>query len=206
MKLPKPQRNLSHPTERPYINDHYSVIEEKAIKNWENPIILQELLFELNRRKTEWAIDLRNKIKEKLEELESECFRFPRTDTEIGSGELEIKDRKTKGLLQAAGYARGQKAFKIGLDKVSRRAILDSVYTKTIPKNLKIDDIEKWGKRNTGQRLKMMVYSLAHFVNQERRNYRGDYRISISDGRSDLKYLKAEYYDGEYDWIYPKTN
>jgi hypothetical protein len=62
------------------------------------------------------------------------------------------------------------------------------------------------GKPHTGQRLKMIVYSIASFVNQERRNNRGDYRLSISDGKSDLKYLKIKFYDNsKYDWIYPKT-
>jgi hypothetical protein len=145
MRLARTKSDSYHSNNRPYINDSYYVIEEIAIENWENPLILQNLLLELNRRSSDFALDLRSQIEEKLEELRSECFRFPRTDTKIGLGELEIKDRDKKGLLQIVGYARGQKAIDMGLDRGLRRAILEDVYIKNLPKGIDINDIDKWG-------------------------------------------------------------
>lgn len=203
-KLPRPKTTKpAKGKNRPYMNLSYYQIKECAIESWENPMVLSELYSELTLRTTDFAADLSDKLEARLEELK--CFRFPKTDNEIGLGELAIKYREEKGLLQAVGYARGQRAIDMGLNNRSRRLILGEIYTKSIPKYVDIDNVEKRGKPRTSQRLREIVYSIAHFVNQERRNPRGDYSTSISDGKSDLKYLKKAFYDGVYDWIYPKS-
>jgi hypothetical protein len=194
--------NVTRQNERPYFYHKYYAIEEMANENWENPGVLQTLLFELSFRNTKYSIKLKDQIKNQLEELALECFPFPSTELTGDNDEIVIIDRKKKGLLLAVGYKTGV----YGLHKVPRRKILDSLYTKEIPKNTGIKDIKKWGGPGSSARLKEIVYSLARFTKQEKGNPRGDYRISIAEREADLKYLKKKYYDNSrYDWIYPKT-
>jgi hypothetical protein len=189
-------------SERPFIKEYYPALKEIAFENWDDPKVLSKIGYELQFRTKLNVYSLINKIKERLKELESECFRFPSTELKGHSGEMIIKDRQRKGLLLAVGYKTGM----YGLHKEERREILDSLYTKEIPKNTAIKNINLWGKPKTGTRLKEVVYSLARFTKQEKVNPRGDYTTSISERESDLKYLKKKYYDNSrYDWIYPKT-
>jgi len=172
-------------------------------ENPDDPDSLERLQICLERERTDFEIKLTAIVDKRLDQLFiDDCFPFPSTDTPIEHGEIDIINREAKGLLRQAGYARGQKAIDMGLDNNSRRVILENVYLKSIPQQIEVDDMEKWGTPNTGQRLKEIVYSIARFVNQERRNNRGNYEMAITDGRNDLKYLKIKHYNGRYDWTY----
>lgn len=177
-------------------------LREILYSKWDEPFDLQEIYDELLLENTDFAMNLKCEIEERLEELESECFKFPSTELTGKSSEMEIIDRQQKGLLLAVGYKTGL----YGLHEEPRRKILDSLYTKKIPKNTGVKDVEKWGEPNTSTRLKQIVYSLAWFTKQEKANLRGDYSTSISEREADLKYLKKKYYDNSrYNWKYPKT-
>jgi len=175
-----------------------------AVENWNNPYTLKEIYSELYlyRTKKKPVLDLISLVEERLLKLESECFRFPSTELSGDSDEMKIVDGQQKGLLLAIGYKTGL----YGLHETPRRKILDSLYTKEIPKYTAVKNIKVWGKPRTSIRLKEIVYSLARFTKQEKANPRGDYTTSILEREADLKYLKKKYYDNSrYDWIYPKT-
>lgn len=202
MRLIENMPNTISQNERPYLSYPYHALEAITNENWENHQTLQELFYELQFRKTKFALFLKQQIKEQLEELKSDCFRFPSTELTGNSGEMKIIDRQQKGLLLAVGYSTGM----YGLHEQPRRKILDSLYTKEIPKNTAVSNINLWGEPKTSTRLKEIAFSLARFTKQEKANPRGDYSTSISEREADLKYLKKKYYDNSrFDWIYPKT-
>ena len=205
-KLLELQSDALNSRRTPFAKELKSKIEEKleylVESNWNEPLALQEMFAELDLKKTEFAINLKWVIENRLQELESECFQFPSTELIGKSNEMEIVDRQQKGLLLAVGYKTGL----YGLLEEPRRIILDSVYLKQIPRNTGVKDIERWGDPKTGTRLKQIIYSLAWFTKQEKANPRGDYSTSICEREADLKYLKKKYYDNsKYDWKYPRT-
>jgi len=173
--------------------------------NRNEPRILQNMRDQLLLEDSDFADILYVEVNDRLEELESECFPFPKTEI-FGICKLKIVNRQKKGLLLAVGYETGQKALDKGIDKKLRQARLDDLYTAEIPRNTEVKDIKRWGDPETSTRLCAIVYEIAHLTKQEKGNTWGDYRISISDREADLKYLKKKYYDNSrYDWKYPKT-
>jgi len=187
--------------QRPYIYEHRPELRKITLENWDNLDVLSSVKTELQfRSKRKPILNLVSQIEQRLRELES--FPWVSTKAVVGSGKLEIKDWDKTGLLSAAGYETGAN----GLDEKSRRDILDAVYTQEIPANFKMTDLKKWGKPKTGTRLKKLADCLASFTRNEKRNYTGDYSVSISERETDLKYLKKKYYNGRYDFGFPNTN
>jgi hypothetical protein len=187
--------------ERPYINEQRPELRKIFQENKDNLDVLLNIKIELQfRSKRKPVLNLAAQIEQRLKELES--FQWVSTEAKIGNGKLDIINWNKTGLLSAVGYETGVN----GLDEKSRRNILDSVYFCEIPKNLKLADLNSWGKPETCARLKKLVDCLASFTRNEKRNYTGDYSISISERETDLKYLKRKYYDGKYDFGFPKTD
>ena len=187
--------------ERPYINEHRPELRRIILENWDNLDVLLKIKTELQfRNKRRPILNLVAQIEKRLQELES--FRWVSTKVNISGGKLSIIDWEKTGLLSAVGYKTGIN----GLDEKSRRNILDSIYFCEIPKTFKITELDKWGKPETGTRLKKLADCLASFTRNEKRNYTGDYSISISEREADLRYLKREYYDGKYDFGFPNTD
>ncbi|CAN5332795.1 hypothetical protein BH10ACI2_BH10ACI2_02980 [soil metagenome] len=175
-------------------------IRNIIFENWDEPTSLVEFQSHLGRDRTQFEIELNEEIDARLEKLSKDCFRFPSTDTEIGGGEIEIRDWQEKGLLRAIGYT----CENGGPVESERRSLLSELYLKDIPSNTGVVELESWGERGKSARLKKIVYSLANFTNQERRNWRGDYTQSVAKRRADLKYMKKRHYDNsKHDWINP---
>lgn len=176
-----------------------AIIKEIIYSKWSNHVALKQMLSKISPEKTNFATEISLMIIERLKEV---SFRFPSTElTGEGFPEMKIIDRQKNGLLLAVGYKTGL----YGLHNEPRRKILNDLYQGEIPKDTGLIGIEKWGRPRTRTRLKEIVYQLAHFTKQEKKNYRGDYSTSISEREADLKYLKKKYYDGVYDFEYPKT-
>lgn len=191
----------------PYAKDLKAQIEDRLTEiiheNWKDRQFLETVEIDLLNEEAEFALVLRIDVRKRLIELRNDSFRFPTTRAEIGYGEISIHDWQEDGLLSAAGYVTGRS----GLERDSRIKILESLYLKGIPRNTGVKNIEEWGMPRTATRLKKLVDSLASFTRQEKRNWRGDYSISISERELDLKFLKKTYYDGVYDlkWRFPHT-
>ncbi|WP_193211146.1 hypothetical protein [Luteolibacter marinus] len=100
----------------------------------------------------------------------------------------------TSGVLSFLGYSVG----KSGLLAGPRRAILRYVYLKRLPAVSSAEYMAEWGRAETGNRLCKLANSIASFArNAKRRNAK--LSKAISDWKSDLAWLKKEYYDGNYD-------
>jgi len=192
----------SSTTSRQYISTTFYDLESLAHDNWDNPRFLETISTELTHRSTDFAIKLQSKVVFRLDELAKDSFRFPSTEIGIGFGELNIEDWSQIGLLSAVGYVTGRN----GRSTIERRSLLRDVFERSIPQNTNVENVIEWGFPRTSQRLRKLVHSLAAFVRQEKRNYRGDYSVSISEREADLAYLKKKYYDNtKFDWKYPVT-
>jgi hypothetical protein len=163
--------------------------------------LLQDLQTELLLEGTKYSIELSQKIELRLRELES--FRWVSTEAKIGCGNLDTSNWKKDNLLSLLGYKSGY----YGLTDEARIAILVDAYTKPIPKNILpfLENVKEWGMPNRATRLKKIADSIAGVVRSEKRSVTKDYSLSIYERESDLAYLKEEYYDGVYDFPYPKT-
>lgn len=201
---------------RPDIHKKNLELRNFSYANWENQSVLKRILGELNFRKTTPAIQLKNKIEKRLEELELENRKklylrqlktnknsknsesFPWVSTEVGFGfeKIDVSGWKKNDLLSKMGYKTGNYS---DLNIETRRAILYKVYKEEIPKKIAnlFEDIESWGIPNSSTRLRKIAESIALVIrNEKMHSY--DYTVSISERESDLADLKKKYYDGKY--------
>jgi hypothetical protein len=187
---------------RPYIDKLSRELKQIAGENWDDLVVLSQLLVELLFRKRRMAVILRGQIVERIIEIQRERFPWPSTEVSIGSGRLDGTDWPKESLLSFMGYRTGQK----GADEESRRAILDFIYTRNVPNVNSVEYMRKWDRQNTGKRLLQMARSLANFVKNEKRKDPFAYAVSIAEREADLAYLKKKYYIGRYDFTWPRTD
>jgi hypothetical protein len=187
---------------RPYIDKYNLELKQAAEENWDNLVVLSQILVELLFRRKRLAATLRSQVVGRIIEIQMESFPWPSTDVSIGTGKLDGADWPKESLLSFMGYRTGQK----GADEDSRRAILDFIYTRNVPSVNSVEYMRKWDRPYTGKRLLQMARSLANFVKNEKRKDPFAYAVSIEEREADLEYLKWTYYVGRYDFTWPQTD
>lgn len=127
-------------------------------------------------------------------------FRWP--DTDVGDhsshrGTVEVTQEV--GVLKSIGYQVGLHAIPLH----ERRRLLSRVFEHDLTMELERSYLNEWGGARSSLRLKKLAHTIASLTrNMKRRN--GD-APSIEDWEADLAYLKRRYYDGKYDFPWPKS-
>lgn len=188
--------------QRPYIDYYNAHLRRLADENWDDLHVLSLILAELLFRRKRHAVTLRQRVVARIIELQLESFAWPSTEAPAGVGSLDGSAWPKESLLSYMGYRTGMR----GADEESRRDILDFVYAQEVPNVNSAEYMKKWGRPRTGQRLRQMAVSLANFVKNEKRRDPFAYALSIEEREADLAYLKAKYYAGRYDFVWPRTD
>ena len=188
--------------ERPYIRQYINDLEDIVEENWDNGSVLFEVFSELDFRKPrKRPRELRKRILERLLELADEFFHWPTTMASSGDGSIEAEKWPKTGLLSYLGYHVG----KTGLPTIKRREILDQAYKDNLPTVNNSIYMAQWGEPRSSIRLKKIAESIAAFCRNQKRRDDQIKSAAIADWESDLAYMKAKYYDGNYDFQWPRT-
>lgn len=189
---------------RPYIQLTWIDLHKKAVDHYEDIDYLQEILVELQFRRTNKARNLYREIANHVAELSAQdlyTFRWPSTAINQDSSHAlsGTHFNYEEGLLKYMGYTVGQQ----GAYRNQRREVLNYVYNGILPKVRSQEYMDEWGKPQTAERLQKMANSLASFVRNARRRQNADFRQAIQEWEEDLAYLKEQYYDAS-DFRWPE--
>lgn len=188
---------------RPYITLSFNELESITDAKWSNAEVLEKIHHELKFRSRKKAQALRERIAQRLTELQPISV-FP-TATVIASSQnplpSEVFTGET-GLLRQYGYKVGVN----GLSESQRRRILDSVLLEPFPFVNDTAYLREWGKPNTAQRLQKLANCIATFARNAKRRRLSSHSESIQDWEADLAYLKRTYYDGRFDFRWSQTD
>ena len=162
--------------------------------------ILQELQFRSTKRSREVRLLILNRRARLIEE----SFKWPTTAAPGGSGALaeETVFQNPQGVLGYLGYQVGR----AGRLPESRKEILDWVYKNPLPFVNSAAYMGEWGQPISGPRLRKTAESIAAFCRNAKRNDPSRRGVAITDWEDDLAYLKRTYYDGRYDFVWPRTD
>lgn len=185
---------------RPLIEYWWPQLRDLHIKRYDDPAGLQEILVELLFRHSDGALDLREQVVLRLVELSEESFLWPTTDTPDGDGTLDGIEWPQEGLLSFLGYHVGQN----GVRADDRRAILDSTYKGSLPNVNSAEYMASWEAPGSADRLRKLAESLAAFCRNQKR--RDPSAVAVREWEADLEYLRHEYYDGRYSFVWPRTD
>ena len=189
-------------SKRPYIQLRLEELKRIADAQWSNVQVLEKIHHELKFRSRKKAQALRERIAQRLTNLQPISV-FPTSTVTTGSQNplpLEVFTGET-GLLRQYGY-------KVGANRLSegqRRQILDSVFLEPFPFVNDTAYLREWGEPNTAQRLRKLANCIATFARNAKRRRLSSYRESIQDWEADLAYLKRTYYDGRFDFRWSRT-
>lgn len=127
-------------------------------------------------------------------------FKWPSTDAAGRSDEqATIATEQEVGVLRTVGYKVGES----GLAVNARQKILARVYEQALSLPLAPEYLSEWGNPRTATRLQKLANTIAALTrNMKRRN---EHAVAIDDWESDLQSLKRRYYDGKYDFQWPKS-
>lgn len=133
-------------------------------------------------------------------------FEWPSTDVHeespAASELLDVQEWPQVGMLKHFGYTVGAN----GLPQKERWALLDQVFcTNPLPPLNHEGYTEGWGDARTALRLQKMADSIAAFVRQQKRKSSPAWQ-AIEDWESDLGYLCAVYYTGNFNFFWPTTD
>ena len=101
--------------------------------------------------------------------------------------------------LHAMDYRVGQS----GWDANTRRQILSSAFKEPLPFVEGLGYMEAWGEPGTGQRLHKMAMHIAYLV--DKNSGRQSLGAAVRDWNDDLKWLKAEFYRGVFNFNWPQV-
>ena len=187
---------------RPYTQFDFDELKRIADAEWSNVQILNKLHHELEFRSRKKAQFLRERIVQRLIQLQGSQFVWPTTIATTGSQNLPSDVFKyEEGLLKQCGYKVGAS----GLPESQRRQILDSVFLQPLAF---VDDttyLSEWGEHNTSRRLQKLAESIAAFTRNAKRRNTSSFNKAVQDWESDLAYLKRTYYDGRFYFQWPRT-
>jgi hypothetical protein len=189
---------------RPHIQQLTNELAALAKANWADRDILMGIAAELELRKRQRAKNLQKEIAERISQLKKEtvAFEWPSTDVEEGNGSLDSGVfRHSSGLLRYMDYKVGVNGY-VARD---RREILERTYEETLPRVNSPSYMAEWGTPSSSQRLQKMADSIASFVRNAKRQSYNDMSMSVDEWESDLAYLKKRYYDGCYNFPWPRT-
>ena len=199
---PKSSYNTSGTLERTYISYSTNDLEKTADSNWSSVDVLKEIYYELGFRSRRRAHRLREKISERLTQLESTQFVWPTTTANIGSQNLPSDAFKyEEGLLRHYGYKVGIH----GLNQSERLEILDSIFLRPLMPMNNYEYQNEWGEPKTARRLQKLAESIAAFTRNAKRRNDKNFGKAIQDWETDLAYLKTTYYDNRFSFRWPHT-
>lgn len=205
---PAPVQTTSHPLrtdtstqQRPYFQFLIDELERIADAEWNNGQILSRIHHELEFRSLPRSQALRERITQRLTQLQS--AQFVQTTTVTSSSQNLSSDvfRYSKGLLKHCGYEVGEN----GLPESQRRQILDSVFLERLPFVNGTAYLSEWGEPSTSRRLQKLANCIATFARNARRRNSGNLSQAIQDWEADLAYLKRTYHNGRFHFSWPQT-
>jgi hypothetical protein len=187
----------------PHLHGDIDELEAITRQNWSNASILFEIFVELGyRNQRKRKRELKDKIYKRLIEIAGAYFDWPTTSAPGGNRRLSGAPWPEKGLLSYLGYHVGER----GLPTAQRRAILNSVYLEAVPTVNNLVYMADWGSPRSSLRLQKIAESLAAFCRNRERSDRSFTSAAVADWESDLSYLKQKYYDGVYDFPWPRAD
>jgi hypothetical protein len=187
--------------QRPYIRVSTDSLRDMVIQNSSNFTLLANIFVELLFRKRPIATELRAIVVQQMLEILPNYFPWPSTDTTDGMGELdESFFQHQQGVLGLVGYRVGVS----GIDASRRQGLLDFVYSNNLPPINSAEYMAEWGKPNSALRLEKMAESVAAFTRNFKRRKSVRFSTAISEWETDLAYLKATYYIGRYNFLWPR--
>lgn len=188
--------------QRPYFHESTASLRELADRNSSDVSLLANVFVELLFRKRPAAAELRPIVARRMLEIFPNCFPWPSTDATDGSGELDESFFKhQQGVLGYVGYRVGIS----GIDAPRRQGLLDFVYANDLPPVNSREYMAEWGIPNSAARLRKMAESVAAFVRNFKRRDSRKFATAISEWEGDLAYLRATYYIGRYNFLWPDT-
>jgi hypothetical protein len=187
--------------QRPYIEYRVHELEKIVALELNSIEILNAIYYELEFRSRKKALDLRERIADRLIQLQDKQFSWS-TTANPGSQNLPSDTfNYEEGLLRYYGYKVGIN----GLPESKRWEILDAVYLYPL---LQMDNdvyLSEWGEPMSAKRLQKLVESIAAFTRNTKRRKKGSFTKAIQDWETDLAYLKRTYYNNRCSFQYPRT-
>jgi len=187
--------------ERPYINLWWTQLNEIYSRRGNDPVALGELVAELGFRNKPKALRLQNEVISALNELTKATFTWPTTDALKGVGDNLSPAWPETGLLRFMGYTVGDN----GINQFRRQKILNTIFEGLLPNVNSPEYMEEWGIPQTAKRLKKLANSIAAFVRNSKRSSI-DMSKAISEWENDLEYLYENFYQGKFDFQWPKVD
>jgi hypothetical protein len=190
--------------ERPLISFDIHELLEYFEEHSDHPASLIALFNELAYRGRKKARELRATALARLSVLwhDGEYFKWPETAAIPGEGGLSATaDWPSKGMLKFVGYSTGMS----GPSETERRAILDDAFRGPLPHVIDAEYTRSFGKPNSAARLKRLAHSIASFAKNAKRRDAQGMRHAIEHWEGDLEYLWLTYYQGRFDFPWPKV-
>lgn len=168
---------------------------------WNDGRMLHALLQELKcRRPRRWKAVQVSRISARLIELGEQSFVWPSTEAVPGRRHAFSGNMHHSGMLSYVGYKVGHQ----GLPPSSRRDLLGAVYRGHLPQLPDAGYMQEWGTPHSGVRLRKLAHTIAALARNAKRRGR-HMAVAVADWEADLAYLKRMYYDGRYDFSWPRT-
>lgn len=183
---------------RPYFSSLTKKLDGIVDESWNDPAKLLDVAYELLFRERRAAIDLRDRVVNRLGEIYRDrgAFLWPSTEAPEGSVPLDQGVFKhDTSPLGAMGYRVGMK----GPADADRQAILERAYMGNVPPVNSAEYMNRWSSPQSANRLQRMAELIATNVRNRKRNQSPGLDLAIAEWERDLAYLKRAFYDGRYD-------
>jgi hypothetical protein len=166
----------------------------------EDKVILIALRDELSHRKSRPAIRLREDVDGQIADLEARGLwsRPQPVGISMPGSHQGFLDR---GLLNFLDY-------KVGAARLARslrHRLLASIALRSLPPFHSAEYMLSWSTPDTEERLLRLANCIAGFTRLAKRRRMANMRDSIADWESDLEYLRREFYQGHWSFIWPET-
>jgi hypothetical protein len=128
-------------------------------------------------------------------------FRWPSTEVSNGvTKTARIEAVVAVGMLSTVGYHVGVN----GLSSSVRQRILERIYRDELPRSFPKEYLAEWGQTATASRLRKLANTIAALTRNMKRRSPG--AAATDDWEMDLGMLKRRFYDGKYDFPWPRSN
>lgn len=130
----------------------------------------------------------------------SEMFRWPGTEADRGSGDLDTSEWIKEGALQYLGYKVGNTDGEIA---GVRERILSEMFKGPIPPVFPKVYLDQWSAPSSPARLQKLAETIAALTRNAKRRRDSRMQAAIRDWERDLEYLYMEYYVGKFCFAWP---
>lgn len=133
---------------------------------------------------------------------DDEYFQWPNTETYSGRRVITVgeRDDTTSGMLAYLEYHVGREK---GEPPGVRHAILDRVFSGSLPPVFDRDYLAQWGSPGSAQRLQKLAETLAARARSFKRRRNTSLDDAIRDWEADLDFLHEKYYVGKFGFAWP---